>query len=406
MLEQYKRIVMIGDGVTGRSVCRVFSEHGRDIDLVTTQDESDWIALSDMVYGSQIDLVVVSPGVCIHPFLEQFRASGIRVVTDIELFCELVDKPIIAVTGTNGKTTCVNWLGRVLQHFGQAAIVGNTGTPVFDIYDQLDQYDWVVIEVSSFQLYHSSSLNIKLGCILNLEADHLDWHPDIEHYHLSKWRIAKHADKMLVHESMSKVTNAHVFGFEVDHSVVEVSTQNNLWQSISHVDQLNCLAVYKMAQLLGLDCDINLVLENTPRLKHRMERIQSKDDWVWFNDSKATNFAAVKSCLSAINHAYPNHHVIWLVGGVFKEAVPKHLTSHADSIIGFGRDGALVTGNHYSKLADLLDALYHMWLDNSERPTVVCFSPGGASFDQFKNYQERGDYFTEWVNKVVDSAYS
>ena len=404
MLEQYNQILMIGSGLTGRSVESALKRHGKNVELITAEDDAEWAALEEMVYDSNVDLIVVSPGVRINHLLDKFRSMGISVLSDVELFCELVDVPVIAITGTNGKTTCAHWLARVLQNYGNATVVGNAGIPVFDIYDHVDEYDWIIIEVSSFQLYHSTKLSVKLACILNLESDHLDWHPNLEHYHRSKWRISRHAESMVVHESLKKDQNWMAFGVNEDAKLIESMKQVDLWSAISPVDQLNSLAVSKMLTTLGCVSDMKVVLENTPRLRHRMEHVSDSEHWLWINDSKATNFSAVKSCLDAVKESYPNHMVIWLVGGVFKEAVPKNLTKHVDKVMGFGQDGALVSSDYYTKLTELLDVLYRFWLDNGDKPTVVCFSPGGASFDQFNNYQERGDFFTEWVQKVVESA--
>ena len=173
------------------------------------------------------------------------------------------------------------------------------------------------------------------------------------------------------------------------------------WDRLTETDRLNALAVFAMAHRISDDFSLDDVIAKAPKLPHRMEILNLDDDWVWVNDSKATNFAAVRVCLESTRQSYPDHLIIWLTGGVFKEAVPKNIHSIASHIMSFGQDGNLVSENYYARLSLLLPELYKLKHDYYKKPVVVCFSPGGASFDEFKSYSHRGDFFSSWVKEVI-----
>ncbi len=388
---------MIGLGKTGQSVFNLLTKIGCQVEFCEPFNDTDWAEVYTQVKEQEYEVIVLSPGINNHPVLQKLKKENSpRVATDIELFCELVSVPIIAITGTNGKTTCVHWLYQLLSQYGRVKLLGNVGRPVLDAYFEMDECDWVILELSSFQLAHSAPLPLHIGCVLNIQNDHLDWHDNFDDYSQSKWRIGECAKTKICHAELAPPDEWQVFGS---------TTDMQLYQKPDHLSDMqynNALAVYAITRQLDVPSTFSDVIELMPQLKHRAESIGQEGQWHWINDSKATNFSAARACLNDTRKRHPHAHIIWLAGGVLKEQLPNDTQRLADEVWGFGQDGPIISPLNFQSLEECLSYAYHQWREYDDRSTVVCLSPAGASFDEFKNYQERGAFFTSWFHEVMN----
>lgn len=394
MSDDVNTVLMLGRGQTGQSVCRYWERRGVHVDVSEPHTHHDWQDVWDSVSAHRYDLVMVSPGIKDNEILAKIKnLPGQRVMTDIDLFMSHAPRNVIGLTGTNGKTTCVHWLADILSCHGHTLLLGNVGTPVLDAVENLAQADWVILELSSFQLAHSQAIALKLACVLNIHDDHLDWHPSLKHYHESKWRIGEKAQIKLAHHDLNPDSAWYRFGGEEQSSPLPAD--------LSYTQYQNALAVHRMCQLLDLPLGMDEVLAKAPKLRHRMEVIGTRNQWIWVNDSKATNMHAAKTCLKSMRRQYPGTRIIWLAGGVLKERVPVDIHDWADDILGFGRDGHLICSHHFPTLQACLTYLHGESIRCGSENTMVCLSPAGASFDEFSNYQHRGDMFCQWLKEVT-----
>ena len=461
-------IALIGYGVTGKAclefllekkanVCvfdKAFTEHK------TSSPNLHFYPLDDSVVLAQFDTVVVSPGVnlaqaFIKTFLDNGNSKSKQVLGDIELFARefeiqnksrlLAQKPtkIIAVTGSNGKSTVVDMLAKSLAQCGfRVALGGNFGTSALSFLSQ--DYDFIVLELSSFQLEASYSLRPDIACILNVSADHLDRHGNLHTYTAIKHRIFQNASATIFNRDdeltkPSDISDAYSFGLnrprhlQDDHCFYQTNEgiylENKLLldsaklNNSSQFQLLNMQVVIACAIILNIELApvIDTLLAYTG-LPHRFQVIHKTANITWINDSKATNPGA---CLAAIESASRQFSRIVLIAGgdakgadtnVLKETIQKNI----DMMILIGKDAALFTHfdvpyKHASSLEEAV-CLANEYLrfvssqqsshnqptkDSSKFSSAVLLSPACASLDMFNNYQERGDIFSKAVHQQV-----
>ena len=431
--------LVFGLGITGMSVARYLKRNGIDALFVDSRSEPpgldelhELLPDADVILGenatvqlSNINRIIASPGVAdSEPMLTMARKAGIDVVSDIELFAQDAEAPIVAVTGSNGKSTVTTLLALMCDAAGMTALAGaNLGEPALDLLLQ-DKPDLYVLELSSFQLQRTETLPAKVAVLLNVSADHLDWHESEKNYRNAKYRIFRNAAAAVISRNdpdiakhVSKGTRIVSFGLDVpedEHYGLReeeggefLARGEQLLLATSELalvgrhNQLNALAALAAGELMGLELPAMLqVLAEFPGLPHRMQLVARKQGVDFINDSKATNVGAAVAAVESIDGI-----IVLIAGGESKggdfddlaNAVSDRLRaavligSDADRIADALADKALVV------IANDIDDAVVQAAGYAKSGDTVLLAPGCASFDQFPNYMARGDAFAAAV---------
>ncbi len=382
------------------------------------------------------DLLVRSPGIPnSNPILIAARKSKLLVISEIELASWFCLAPIIAVTGSNGKTTTTEWLGDLFRRAGRpVAVCGNVGHPFSTAILELSVEGVAVVEVSSFQLEDVLLFSPRVAIITNFSPDHLDRYASYKEYLQAKCRIFNRLspENALVYnredaEVMRRIGGARgryiSFGRGsprrrgagvIEGTIVYVQEQETL--EIASVDKLslpgphnleNALAVTCAAAELGASAEqIAASLTKFPGVPHRLEKVAENNGILWINDSKATNIASGLVALNSFSRP-----IVLLAGGRDKgsnfSAVAEEVKNKTRLVILFGEAGPLMEKAwsgmlSVERLASLKEAVRRA-AEIARKGDVILLSPMCASFDEFRNYEDRGDRFKEWVRHDVQS---
>ena len=427
--------LVFGLGATGLSVARYLTRNGIDAVFVDSRSEPpalhelrELLPNADVVLGdcgdvglTSINRIIASPGVAdTEPLLASARKSGIDVVSDIELFAQDAIAPIVAVTGSNGKSTVTTLIALMCDAAGRTALAGaNLGEPALDLLQQ-DKPDFYVLELSSFQLQRTNSLPAKVAVLLNVTADHLDWHESEKNYRHAKYRIFKNADSAVIGRADPDIAkhvgkDARVISFGADapekghYGLREEDGTTFLARGdqlllattdlalVGRHNILNALAALAAGELMGLNLTAMLqVLAEFPGLAHRMQLVASKKGIDFINDSKATNVSAAGASIKSIDGI-----IVLIAGG---EAKGGDFNDLSEALRGRLRAAVLI-GSDANQIANALgnQAPIHIVSDIDEAVAraaayaqsgdTVLLAPACASFDQFPNYMARGDAF-------------
>jgi UDP-N-acetylmuramoylalanine--D-glutamate ligase len=458
-----KNIVVVGLGVTGAAVARFLSNRGaavivtdraseRDLGSKVQEFQAPGISLELGRHRSETfekaDLIVLSPGVShtIKPIL-QARERGVPVMGEIELASRYIRQPVVAVTGTNGKTTTTELLGDMLKRSGCRVFVGgNIGNPLIDYADGKQEADVIVAEISSFQLDTIETFRPHVGVLLNITADHLDRYPNFEAYAASKIRLFENQQasdiavlngsdplvrsltenlksRKLIYPNPASdeegaILNHHriTIGskklvtpdkkFRIPHSAFRIPVSLDLTKiKLTGRHNLeNACAAGLAALAAGAQPDaIQGTLNQFQGSAHRLEYIETIDDVEFYNDSKATNVDAVIRAVECFNKP-----VLLIMGGLdkggnFKE-LRKVVSRHVKKLFVMGQATdlirtALEDTTPTTTVTSMADAATQAYRAGSPGD-VVLLSPGCASFDMYDNYAQRGDDFKESVAKL------
>jgi UDP-N-acetylmuramoylalanine--D-glutamate ligase len=346
-----------------------------------------------------VELVVKSPGVPAEsPLVVAARARGIPIWSEVELGYRLLDgNPLIGVTGTNGKTTTTELIAAILRAGGRSVeVAGNVGRPLTDVAEQIEPGATVVCELSSFQLEDVHTLSCDVAVLLNLEPDHLDRHGTFDAYRDAKLRIFERAGARIVPRAL---------GLEgIEFAATDPLPAEPLMPGLHNRE--NAAAATAAARVAGIgDAAIAEALRSFPGVPHRLELVRELHGVRYVNDSKATNTAAARRGAGA--YAAP---IRLILGGSPKgedfEPFARELPENVASIylVGEASDqlaAALdAAGRSYSVDGDLAHALEHAAAD-AEAGDVVLLSPAAASFDQFDDFEHRGDTFRRLVQGLA-----
>jgi UDP-N-acetylmuramoylalanine--D-glutamate ligase len=384
----------------------------------------------------QPDIIVLSPAVPFDlPMLTWARDRGIRVMGEVELASYVLKGPIIGITGSNGKTTTTALTGHLLQQCGIACQVGgNIGTAVTSMIESSTEKQWNVFELSSFQLESISNFRAEIAACLNVTPDHLDRHHTFETYAQAKARLfetQRPGDTAVLNyddatcRNFAKRTEAEVLWFSSSENVpagVSISDDALCWNGEPFMNRSqiklrglhnieNVMAAALAAHVAGANLDaIGAAVESFPGVEHRIEFVRKLNGVEYFNDSKATN---VDAALKAIA-AFPTG--LWIILGgkdkgsdytPLREAL--HRSANAALLIGApppypyaaapliekSLDGAVPLVN-----CGTLDRAVQYAREHAKPGEVVLLAPACASFDQFQNYEERGNIFKQIVTKL------
>ena len=373
------------------------------------------------------DLVVPSPLVRLdHPALVAARAAGVSVRSEIDLAGERAAVPIVAVTGTNGKTTVTTLIAAMLAASGRrVAAAGNLGRPLIDAVD--DPVDVLVAEVSSFQLACSETFHPHVGVVLAITPDHLDWHGGYEHYVQAKARITRcqRAEDVLVFDAddrdataIAAASPAHAVGFsrradaagnarEIDGRLLYANGEllanvGAMRRALVH-DRTNALASALAAGAVGATtAGVRAALENYETLPHRVALVGEAGGVQWYDDSKATNPDATLRALESFDS------VVLLAGGRNKGldlSVLARAAARLRGVVAFGESGPEVAKAFPDSVPAEVVGSMHDAVRAAARLSrpgdVVLLSPACASFDAYANYAARGDDFAAEVAKLM-----
>ena len=436
-------VAIIGLGASGIAAARLALDRGGDVYVSDLRTEPAVAARGanlrtagarievgghDLARLASADLVVVSPGIPrAAPVLRALSDRGVGWISEPEFAVRFFSAPLIAVTGTNGKTTTTLLVGHLLQAAGlRAAVGGNVGGGLAPAASELalleESPDWYVLEMSSFQLADVDTFRADIGVITNLSPDHLDRYADLDAYYSDKARILNRADADSVWvlpagddavvSLMAETPGTRFFFGELEHpgthafvsqSVMTLRTddQDDVLISAQELPLLgrhnlgNALAASITARLAGANAEgLRSGLRTARPLPHRLEPVAELHGVLWVNDSKATNVAATRSALQSLDRP-----VVLLLGGTdkgedFSRIVPD--STDLRSVIAYGAAGSRIVREVPS--SDLveggLESAVRRALTVAQPGDIVLLSPACSSFDEFENYEERGRIFT------------
>lgn len=435
--------VIVGLGKTGLSVAKYLHDHHKTFAITDSRCEppelkSVQTLLPNVpIYNGEIDQqlllqtdeVVLSPGVPkTHPAVMAARQQGVAIVNDIELFCRHVRAPIIAITGTNGKSTVTTLVAELLKLSAMKVKVGgNIGYPALSLLTDDQDVDIYVLELSSFQLELLQSLNAHAAVVLNISPDHLDRYDNEEAYSKAKQRIYQGDGLMVINMDDDKVKQMydhkrHTIGFTLHEPkdnefglVVNQQGQTMFAQGSKTLINVNEVAICgqhnqanvlaTMALLSGLDMQMELLLSGLKQFKglpHRCQLVAKENGVTWINDSKATN---VSACIAAINSYQSLGRIVLIAGGDAKNAPLEGLSAilkqYVFKVILLGQDAdklmaVIPAGIDYDEVEDMTAAV--VLADRyAQSGDIVLLSPACASIDMYVDYQARGDAFTHAV---------
>jgi len=433
--------LVVGLGMTGLSVVRHLRKLGESMIVVDSrdippalnefkQDFSD-VPLHTGKFNKKLFVnaqrIVVSPGVPLSdPALQQARDNSVEITGDIDLFAHEVDAPVVAITGSNGKSTVTSLLVLMANKAGLNAVAGgNIGRPVLDLLS--DPRDLYVLELSSFQLETLQRLPMQAAVVLNVSPDHMDRYADVNAYAMSKQAIYEHASHAVVNRDdafVSKMLNhqQNVIGFTLgrpDPGEFGICGQGGAVylckgdEPLIDTDELrirgrhnqaNALAALALGQSIGLPMQAMLdALREFPGLEHRTQWIAEIDGVNWYNDSKGTNVGATLAAIEGL----PGRHVL-IAGGQGKDADFTPLRDIAARRL----RAVVLIGEDADRIADALDQVVPVEMAGDMKEAVaaaaglarqgdnVLLSPACASFDMFRGFAHRGETFISAVEDL------
>ena len=407
-----KKLVSLGAQVTLTEI-----KPARDLDQVSLKELQDLEV--DLELGGHssksiesAELIVVSPGVHLDiPVLEEAKQRRIPIISEIELAYRLLSKPIIAVTGTNGKTTTTTLIGELLKAGGKrVAVAGNIGAPLVDVDDS--KLDYIVAEISSYQLESIDEFKPWISVILNIQPDHLERHKTMDEYIHQKARIFMNqgSDDYVIFNmddpqvaKMVKGACAKQLGFSKSNSLlspseIKIPGRHNLE---------NALAAAQAAYLCGLDKKtVADVLRSFPGVEHRIEFVSKINEIEFYNDSKATNPDSTLVALETFNE----RGIILILGGLDKgvtlDALCHKVKEGVRDVVLIGaatkrfKEALEKAGYPKIHLAGSMEEAVQASSHLGKPGDVVLLSPACASFDMFSNFEERGRVFKQAVRKI------
>jgi len=427
---QGKQVVIIGLGLTGLSCVDFFMSRGvvpRVMDTRIVPPGLDKLPVEIERYTGSLnedwllkaDLIVASPGMALfHPALAAAAEAGIEIVGDIELFCREAQAPIVAVTGSNGKSTVTTLVGEMAQTAGiKVGIGGNIGQPALHLLDK--GYALYVLELSSFQLETTSSLRAAAATILNVTEDHMDRYPlGLQQYRGAKLRIYENAKVCVVNADDAltlpvRGADERCVSFGVDVGDYHLTRQQGeTWlrvrgekvlntremKLVGQHNYTNALAALALADAVNIPLSSSLTaLTAFTGLAHRFQLAWENKGVRWINDSKATNVGSTEAALNGLQVDGTLH---LLLGGDGKSAdfspLCAYLQGNHIRLYCFGRDARQLAALRPEIAVQTETMLEAMALigERVEVGDMVLLSPACASLDQFKNFEQRGDEFT------------
>ena len=444
-----KATIIVGLGKTGFACARFLARHGEAFMIVDSREQPPYLSrlraeLPEVeVQCGTFDRnllaagrrLIVSPGVALaDPAIAHAVAQGVEVVSDIDLFCEQVAAPVVAITGSNAKTTVTTLVGRMAARAGvDVGVGGNIGEPVLDMLEQPAR-ELYVLELSSFQLEMVHKLRAEVATILNISEDHMDRYPDMAAYRKAKQRIALGCRQMVVNRDdaatqvlLDSAVTQWSFGLDApsgDHQLGLIRADDAAWLALGErkllaVDQLNihgahnignALAALAMGYALGLDEAAMLdELREFAGLPHRCQWVADVDGVAYINDSKGTNVGATVAAIDGLGPDLQGG-IVLIAGGDGKGAdfipLAQSVGRFCKAVVLIGKDAPRLelalaaTQVPMIRAGDLASAVQTA-RGQAQAGDAVLLSPACASLDMFSSYEHRGDLFIERVQVMA-----
>lgn len=433
---QGRKVVIIGLGLTGLSCVDFFLAQGvtprvmdtrlspPGLDKLPETVERHLGSLDDG-WLQAADLIIASPGMALaHPSLMDAAAAGVEIIGDIELFCREAKAPIVAITGSNGKSTVTTLVGEMAKAAGWAVGVGgNIGLPALTLLQHPAQL--YVLELSSFQLETTHSLKAAAATILNVTEDHMDRYPlGLQQYRAAKLRIYENAAVCVVNADDAltmpvRGADKRCISFGADVGDYHLNRQQgSTWlradgEKVLNADEMhlvgqhnytNALAALALADAVGLPRATSLkALTTFSGLAHRFQLAWQHNGVRWINDSKATNVGSTEAALNGLQV----QGTLWLLlGGDGKSAdfspLARYLQGDNVRVYCFGRDAAALADlrPEISVRTETLQLAMEQIAVQLQPGDMVLLSPACASLDQFRNFEQRGDLFVQLAKEL------
>ena len=432
--------LILGLGVTGSSCVNYFTKNDIKFRIFDTRPPSSidqsvslndanilYLQKYDDAIFDQVDEVVISPGFDKnHEILKESVTRDIPQLTDIDIFKKYCNKPIISVTGTNGKTTIVSMIEHVLCRSGQKAIAcGNNGISPLSL--NTDLYDYIILELSSYQLEYMCNFNSHISLFANIDQDHLERHESMLDYLNIKLKIFKSSNFSIINKSLLEgyknkigIGDKYVYGLtdtnvlinnkvinevSYDSSTLYFNKKFNLPHRGKH-NLENIVGVCSVVEILNIDIiECLKSLMSYSHLPHRIELVHSYKNIDWYNDSKSTNSASTKVALE-----YLDNNVILIMGVAKKNINYKPLSPLINKkvklLIFIGENKKYI--NHQLNIstkiinANSMDDAVMIANDHADDGSKILLSPASPSFDMFNNFEERGSAFKQAIDKYVN----
>ncbi|MBD1585650.1 UDP-N-acetylmuramoyl-L-alanine--D-glutamate ligase [Pseudomonas typographi] len=437
--------IVVGLGKSGMSVVRFLANRGVPFAVADTRENPPELATLRRDYP-QVDVrcgeldpsflgraseLYVSPGLALAtPALQQAAAGGVVLSGDIDLFARHAKAPIVAITGSNAKSTVTTLVGDMALAAGKrVAVGGNLGTPALDLL--ADEVELYVLELSSFQLETTHQLGAEVATVLNLSEDHMDRYSGMPAYHLAKHRIFRGARQVVVNRQdaltrplLGQGVPCWTFGLNAPDFNAFGLRQSNGQKYLAYAfdlllpasdlkvrgahNQANALAALALGHAVGLPMAAMLqALRAFTGLPHRCQWVRDRGGVAWYNDSKATNVGAALAAIEGLG-ADIHGKLVLVAGGDGKgadfAALRQPVSQHCRAVVLLGRDAgrlasALGSDVPHVRVASLDDAVARC-AELAQPGDAVLLSPACASFDMFKNYEERGRQFADAVRAL------
>lgn len=442
--------IVIGLGLTGLSCIRFLSQHRLPFVVMDSRENPPNLEKFRLEYPgvavytgtawpqellNQAACLVVSPGVPIAmPAIQTANAHGVEIIGDIELFARHNQVPVIAITGANGKSTVTTLVGEMAKAAGKkVAVIGNIGTPVLEALAAPQDYDLMVMELSSFQLETTRSLRPLAATVLNITPDHMDRYASVADYAAAKHRIyhqAQHAiinqqDPLSASHDLQAQTTCHYFTL----AEPKQDEWGLRWQDdtcwLAHGEELllptskmkmfgqhnyaNALSALALGHASGLPMESMLqALQTFSGLAHRCQTVACVNDVQWINDSKGTNIGACQAALEGIGKQLTGK-IVLLLGGDGKGAdfsdLGPMVTRFCRELIVMGKDTPLIqqalAQKVATRVANNMQEAVQIASKAAMAGDVVLLSPACSSLDQYRDFAHRGEIFVEAVKRIL-----
>ena len=389
-----KPSLILGYGATGKDIEKyLISENKKYLiydDNKTIPNELNF-QLEDI---NNLEMIYVSPGIKKnHKILNIAEESNIKVTTDIEYFNDISNVKIVGVTGTNGKTTFVSLLNKILNKYGyKSNVAGNIGISPLNLINDTENLDYLILELSSFQLCHINELQIDTSIVLNIYEDHIDWHNSFEEYAESKLKIFNFT-----------VNDQNNFLGSVDE---EINIDNSLLENITVIEDINnyflpnyfdefvsmFVAICNRFEISEMD--VIEFLSSEPSVEHRFELFYTKNGVNFINDSKSTNLESVNKASLKVNNC------MLIMHGLAKGINPNKLVLSDEIKTILVPQNSEFDVSMFKSIVikyESIEDLQQLIKENYREFNTVLFSCGGSSFSDFNNYIDRGNYFKKMI---------